>query len=237
MPFMRAGFNFRHKSTNVFGWTRPVNGKRFALAELIRFTPSGDLAWIDAADKPKFLAWGEQVVIGSRPEFDLPMEWQHGLPQSALNMKPKPRSLATKLELPYPVSANRYWRHVPNKRTGLTMHFLSGEAKAYKEAVAWIARASGFRNPTEKQIEIVSITLVPRRYNDEGVRIGGLMDLGNCWKIAEDALQGVVYVNDRQIKRFGRIEYGEPTDHGALIVEVAEFVHASPPLFALEAAA
>lgn len=232
MPFMKAGFNFRHKLTGIFGWTRNVDGGRFQPAELIRLMPSGDLAWLHASDRPRFLAWGEQCVIGSRPEFK--QTWPHALPRSSLNMSPKARPLAARLELPYPVSANEYWRHVPNKKTGLTMHFLSDEAKVYKEAVAWTARAAGFRKPSEKLIEIVSITLVPRLYNRDGKRIGSVMDLGNCWKIAEDALQGVVYVNDRQIKRFGKIEYGQPTDHGALIVEVAEFIHAPIGLFALE---
>lgn len=227
MPFLRAGFNGRHYNTGVRGWTRPAGGGRFKLAELIQFE-GGDFAWHGKG----FLAWGENVVLGTRPEFSLPQEWQRDLPMSRLNIKRPARPIEASLELPYPVSANMYWRHVPNKRTGLTMHFLSDEAKVYKEAVAWLGKAAGFRDPSEKDIEIRSITLVPRTHNAEGKRIGARMDLGNCWKIAEDALQGVVYVNDRQIKRIGCVQYGEPTRDGALIIEVAEFQHAALPLFA-----
>lgn len=78
MPFLKAGFNGRHYSTGIRGWTRHVDGKsKFAPAALIRFE-AGDYAW----HGQRFLAWGECVVLGSHHGFDLPHEWtyEHGLP-------------------------------------------------------------------------------------------------------------------------------------------------------------
>lgn len=84
MPFLKAGFNWRHRSTGIRGWTRPLEGGRpFAPAELIRFPPkgphTGDYAWLHLAQRPRFLAWGEQCTFGSWHGFDLPWCWQHGL--------------------------------------------------------------------------------------------------------------------------------------------------------------
>lgn len=80
MPFLRAGFNARNFDTGIRGWTRPYNGSAsFAPAELRMFA-CGDLFWYGA----RFLSWGEQVVLGTYRTFDLPWNWQHGLPQSKL---------------------------------------------------------------------------------------------------------------------------------------------------------
>lgn len=111
----------------------------------------------------------------------------------------------------------------------------SAEAKTYKEEVAWRAKVAGFKEPTDKLIEIASITLCPRM-NKDGSASAVVLDLGNCWKVVEDALQGVVYVNDKQIKRIRNVEYGPPTKDGALIIEVVEYIPVVAPLFA-EAAA
>jgi crossover junction endodeoxyribonuclease RusA len=145
-----------------------------------------------------------------------------------------------KLVLPYPVSANRYWVTFPyldketKKPRAVTVP--SGEAKAYKEEVGYRAKLAGFKEPTAKPIEIVSIQLCPRT-NKDGSASAVVLDLGNCWKVVEDALQGVVYVNDKQIKRIRNVEYGPATKDGALLIEVAEFEPAVAPLFEDQAAA
>lgn len=74
MPFLRAGFNARNTDTGIRGWTRQARGGRFALAELRRFG-CGDYFWYGA----RFLAWGEQVVLGTWRAFDLPWAYQNGL--------------------------------------------------------------------------------------------------------------------------------------------------------------
>lgn len=143
-----------------------------------------------------------------------------------------------KLVLPYPVSANRYWASMA--RGGRAITYVTQEAKSYKSEVGWIAKQAGV-NPTAKPVEIGAITLIApafRQQFDKHMRLvevknGSVINLDNCLKVTFDALNGVAYVDDKQIKRIrGPIEYGEPQGKGALIIEVGEFVPAAPPLFA-----
>lgn len=90
-----------------------------------------------------------------------------------------------KITLPYPISANRYWRW---SKRGV---FVSAEAKAYKEEARWRAWQQGAKC-TDKKISM-RITLVPRTKRS--------IDLDNALKIALDALQGVCYWNDSQVER------------------------------------
>lgn len=113
-----------------------------------------------------------------------------------------------RLTLPYPVSANRYWKAVTIP--GRTMMAPSTEAKAYKAEVSKIAGAAGLAAPMACRVEMW-IRLYPARPQnwarrarldpagwDDYVRC---MDLGNCEKVLADALQGIVYVDDKQIWR------------------------------------
>jgi crossover junction endodeoxyribonuclease RusA len=97
-----------------------------------------------------------------------------------------------KLVLPYPVSANRYWRTVVNKRTGRAMTFVSKEAEAYKQEVGLKARVAGCRVPMRGAVEL-RVKLVPKN--------GICMDLDNCLKVTIDALKGIVYGDDAQVYR------------------------------------
>lgn len=127
------------------------------------------------------------------------------------------------LVLPYPISANRYWQsHVPKGWTRAIVH-PSKEAKAYKEEVGWRARLAGYKEPSENPMAL-KIRLCPR-LNKDGTASAVVLDLGNCLKIAEDALQGIVYTNDKQVKRL-ELEYGDPVENGALMVEICEFAPA-----------
>lgn len=127
-----------------------------------------------------------------------------------------------RLVLPYPVSANRYWRSYVPKGWTRAVVALSPEAKDYKRTVGYLAKQQGCHQPTKKPIEM-RLTLIPKN--------GIVMDLGNCEKILGDALQGIAYDNDKQIRRMVK-EYGEPDGKGGVIVELLEFVPQSPPLFA-----
>jgi crossover junction endodeoxyribonuclease RusA len=137
-----------------------------------------------------------------------------------------------KLVLPYPVSANRYWRSfayidkATRKPRSVTVP--SDEAKAYKRAVGWIAKGAGCR-PSQRAMALV-LTLCPRM-NKDGSASGTVLDLTNCVKVAEDALQGIVYENDKQVQDL-RVRYGDAVENGALIVEVTEWVTEPGPLFA-----
>lgn len=142
-----------------------------------------------------------------------------------------------KLILPYPVSANRYWVTFPyldrvtRKPKAVTVP--SAEAKSYKSEVGWIAKAAGFREPTTKPVTL-TFWLRPKM-NKDGSANGTVLDLGNALKVAEDALQGIVYVNDKQVKAI-RMGYGAPADGGALVVVIEEFAPAPAGLFAEEVA-
>ncbi len=90
------------------------------------------------------------------------------------------------LTLPYPPSANRYWRSIVIK--GAVRVLLSSEARKYKAAVQSLV---GSFPLMEGRIGIVVRIYRPKRIGD----------LGNRIKVLEDALQGVLFANDSQIER------------------------------------
>jgi len=86
------------------------------------------------------------------------------------------------MTLPYPPSANRYWR---NGKHGT---YVSEEAKAFKQTVAQIGMVE--RVPMVEGP--VSLTVHVFRPQKSG-------DLMNREKVLSDSLQGVVYKDDKQI--------------------------------------
>ena len=84
--------------------------------------------------------------------------------------------------LPYPPSANRYWR-VVNGRP-----IVSKAAREYKIEAGWKAKAQG------QQIMVgpVSVTIAVYRPQKRG-------DLDNLLKVILDALNGIAYDDDAQI--------------------------------------
>ena len=125
-----------------------------------------------------------------------------------------------KLELPYPVSANRYWKMV--RTHDVTRMALSSDAVRYKKAAKEIALAAGLRRPLEGD---VGVWLILRpRLTKKGAASQTILDLDNCIKVAVDALQLICYENDRQVKKIVA-EVGAPSDGGAL--EVVVFKKAS----------
>lgn len=129
--------------------------------------------------------------------------------------------MSIRLNLPYPVSANRYWRSYVPKGWTRAVVALSPEAKDYKRVVGLMAREQGCHQPTGKPLEM-RLTLIPKN--------GIVMDLGNCEKVLGDALQGIAYVNDKQIRRMVK-EYGEADGKGGVIVEILEYEPKALPLF------
>lgn len=117
-----------------------------------------------------------------------------------------------RLTLPYPISANRYWVSFYAAKLKRVCVGPTGDAKAYKAECGWLAKQAGYRQPTTRQV-IVSITLVPKN--------GIVMDLDNCLKVSIDALKGIVYVDDKQVREI-HARYGQPDGKGALIVDVTE---------------
>jgi len=116
----------------------------------------------------------------------------------------------TTITLPYPPSANRYLRHTARGT------YRTAEADRYCSAVQQIASASAA--VTHKGRVALLAKLHPKA-TKTGVASKTRMDLDNCVKVACDALQGVLYDNDRQIERIS-IEIGGQVIGGALSVEV-----------------
>lgn len=129
----------------------------------------------------------------------------------------------TYLTLPYPVSANRNWRHAGGNT------YLSAEARAYRRDVACLAKAGGVLRPLEGRVRMEIDVHPPRPKDwerrarkDEGwhwsVRC---IDIDNALKVVLDALQGVAFVNDRQVVRLTVVRQA-PVDGGAVGVGFGE---------------
>lgn len=88
-----------------------------------------------------------------------------------------------RLTLPYPPSANTYWKPAPGR--GLVP---SDEARRYKAAVEAVARAAGVL-PLTGPVRLTLWAYRPRRVGD----------LDNVRKVLLDALQGWAYLDDGQV--------------------------------------
>lgn len=116
------------------------------------------------------------------------------------------------LLLPYPVSANRYWKQGLHGRRRVTIP--TDEATAYKAVVAERAAAAGCV-PWEVEVELW-VTLHPKMTVD-GEASKTRMDLDNALKVSLDACQGALYINDRQVVAL-HAAVGEPMPDGGLTV-------------------
>ncbi|XIE85589.1 RusA family crossover junction endodeoxyribonuclease [Neisseria meningitidis] len=127
--------------------------------------------------------------------------------------KPGKGMRVMRLILPYPVSANRYWRIWRNRAVR------SAEAAAYKKTVRRIAQEAGAM-PSEGSVA-VRLRLIPKA-NKDGSANKTVIDLDNALKVALDALQGIAYHNDRQVRRIVAEYADEPKQGGGLAVEIEE---------------
>jgi crossover junction endodeoxyribonuclease RusA len=72
---------------------------------------------------------------------------------------------AIQLTLPYPISANRYWRTFMPKGFKAPVTTVSQEAKSYKSQVAFICKTLGIKQPISGRVAI-DIKLYPKRPQD-----------------------------------------------------------------------
>ena len=114
--------------------------------------------------------------------------------------------------LPYPPSGNNYKRI---RRHGRGMYLT-------KEAIAFHREAARYEKNILHGDVAMSVKLLPRRLKT-GKASKRVIDLDNCLKMAADALEGIAYENDKQIKHITAC-YGEPVDGGGMIVEVTEYI-------------
>ena len=115
-----------------------------------------------------------------------------------------------KLELPYPISTNRYWRNF----RGMTVK--SKEARDYKSVVTSLATNLDIEPLSGAvHVEITYHPKKPKTYKGGPVRS---FDLDNVCKVALDSLNAIAWHDDKQIT-FLAIAKGEPVTDGSLIVQ------------------
>lgn len=125
-----------------------------------------------------------------------------------------------KVTLPYPVSANRYWRSFRG-RDGGTVVVLSDEAQSYKAQVGWLVKAAGLRTPISGLIEL-RIVLHPIQRKTITAKDARCMDLDNALKVTIDAMNGIAYSDDGKIRKL-TAERGPTAPGGGLTVEILRY--------------
>lgn len=141
------------------------------------------------------------------------------------------------LTLPYPVSANMYWRSFVPRGHQRAIVTLSDEAKAYKQEVGWIARKAGVRAPLVGRLA-VTVELYPQRPQDWARRARRdpltwdddvrCIDLDNANKVLLDALKGVVIVDDKWVRELNSRRM-EPDGEGRVVITVRQLVLPDAP--------
>ena len=140
------------------------------------------------------------------------------------------------LTLPWPISANRYWRTYMPKGFKAPVTAVSTEAKEYKRAVGLIARVAGIRAPIAGRVS-VHLQLYPKRPKDAARRATKdpmgwdetvqCLDLDNARKVVYDALKGIVFEDDALIFRDSG-ERMEPDGEARVVVTIEPIVRVSP---------
>lgn len=113
---------------------------------------------------------------------------------------------AVTLRLPEPPSANRIWRN------GRGRTYLSQAAKDFKAAVYAAALTQGITRPLFSGPVILTMTWFRKR------KAG---DLSNRIKVVEDALNGVVWDDDKQVTEL-HVYRVDAAQVGQLVVMVAD---------------
>jgi len=151
-------------------------------------------------------------------------------------------SQIVKLILPYPISANLYWRTVVAKGAQFANTYVSPDAVRYKRQVKIAAYDQGMREPIKGRVS-VAVELYPHRPVDWQKRARAspmdwdddvrCIDLDNALKVLLDALRKIAYTDDAWVRRIAA-ERMEPDHEGErVIVTVEPIVRVSPqpPLF------
>lgn len=145
------------------------------------------------------------------------------------------------LTLPYPLSANRYWRPVPiGKHITIVP---TKEAKQYRKDVASLCAVAGVRTPLSGRVA-VDVRLYPHRPLDwqKRMRLHGeawddtvmCIDVDNANKVLLDALKGVAIDDDKWVRKL-TAERMEPDGGEARVV--VTITRIAPTVTQLELAA
>ncbi|MBJ9895246.1 RusA family crossover junction endodeoxyribonuclease [Burkholderia cenocepacia] len=140
------------------------------------------------------------------------------------NLPPQKLDTPLTLVLPYPISANRYWKSFNLGKRIMTAP--SSEAKAYKQQVGWLLRAAGVREAIKGRVQ-VDIVLYAKRPQDWQKRMREFgahwddtvqrIDLDNARKCLYDSLKEIAFEDDFWIWKDSG-EVAEPDAHGARVV-------------------
>jgi crossover junction endodeoxyribonuclease RusA len=133
-----------------------------------------------------------------------------------------PSYIGRVIVLPYPVSSNRYWRSFVPKGHSRAIVTRSDEAKSYIATVRKLLMVAGLSKPLDGWV-YVRMRLYPNRPQDWAKRAQKdpdgwemsvqCLDVGNCEKVLSDALNGIVWHDDKQI-RLMILERMSPDEHG-----------------------
>jgi len=139
------------------------------------------------------------------------------------------------LVLPYPPSANRYWRHRAMPRGGIQT-YVSKDGKQFRESVHWLLRGAGVRKPLQGRIGI-AYTLYPNRPQDYRTRMRKLgeawqdtvqcIDLDNAQKALLDALKGVAFEDDAWVRQIQAVR-AEPDGEARIEVSIWKIAAPAP---------
>lgn len=138
------------------------------------------------------------------------------------------------LTLPYPLSANRYWRPV---KLGAHISIVpTKEAKAFRADIAARCRAQGARAPLAGRVHI-DVKLYPARPQDwqRRMRVDGAawddtvrcIDIDNANKVLLDALKDVAIEDDKWVRRLTS-ERMEPDGEARVVVTITAMPVAQP---------
>lgn len=114
--------------------------------------------------------------------------------------------------LPTPPGANRLWRSYQGRTVK------SGVARSWQAQAALLARAKGIQ-PTDGSVAL-QIVLHPRR-TKTGAASKVRLDVDAPIKATMDALQGVAYLDDKQVTRVSS-EIGYPLEDGGITVRIEQ---------------
>lgn len=144
------------------------------------------------------------------------------------------------LTLPYPISANAYWRSFVPKGHSRAVTIRSREANAYKEQVGWMVKAAGIVKPIVGRVQI-DVKLYPHRPLDyqkrmqkQGARWDDsvqCIDLDNANKVLLDSLKGVAIDDDKWVRKIVA-ERMEPDGEARVVVTITA-LHVEQPQVAL----
>lgn len=135
------------------------------------------------------------------------------------------------LTLPYPISANVYWR--TTARFGRAETYVSKDAKDYREKVFWLAKQAGITEPLQGRVE-VGMQLFPKLPKDWATRQRKLganwddgvlcLDIDNAVKVLLDSIKGRIITDDGWPNRKLTIERMVPDGEARVELYVRQLV-------------